>query len=247
MTKWKTVWALGCAAIGILGFACAAAAAEPAGGAKAGDSGGDAPKPQTDLSKDKTLYVVSTAHLDTQWNWTIQDTIRGHVPNTLRGNFAHFEKFPHYVFSFEGAFRYMLAKEYYPADYARLKGYVAKGRWAVAGSFVDACDVNIPSPESLIRQVLFGNGYFRREFGKTSRDVFLPDCFGFGYALPSIAAHCGVKGFSSQKLTWGCWTNIPFSNIGRWIGPDGASVVAVLQPGAYNSSVSTISQTTPAN
>ena len=28
----------------------------------------------------------------------------------------------------------------------------------------------------------------KQEFGKTSRDMFLPDCFGFGYALPSIAA-----------------------------------------------------------
>ncbi len=57
-------------------------------------------------------------------------------------------------FSFEGAFRYMLAKEYYPEEYARLKGYIADGRWRVAGSWVDAVDINIPSPESLIRQTL---------------------------------------------------------------------------------------------
>src|SRR5207249_1527935 len=60
-----------------------------------------------------TLYTVATAHLDTQWLWTIQDTIRDYVPSTLRDNFARFEKYPDYVFNFEGAFRYMLAKEYY--------------------------------------------------------------------------------------------------------------------------------------
>lgn len=184
-----------------------------------------------DLSKDKTLYVVSTAHLDTQWKWTIQKTIKEYIPKTLRDNFALFEKYPHYTFSFEGAFRYMLAKEYYPEEYARLKDYVAKGRWAVSGSFVDACDVNIPSPESLIRQILYGNNYFRREFGKTSRDIFLPDCFGFGYALPSVEAHCGLIGFSSLKLRMGCWLGYggPF-NIGMWEGVDGSRVVAALKP-----------------
>src|SRR5207302_9594802 len=26
------------------------------------------------------LYVVATSHLDSQWNWTVQDTIRKFVP-----------------------------------------------------------------------------------------------------------------------------------------------------------------------
>lgn len=195
-------------------------------------AGASAEAPSVDLSREKVLYVVTTAHLDTQWRWTIQDTINKLVPATLRGNFAHFEKHPNYVFSFEGAYRYMLAKEYYPRDYAKLKEYVAKGRWRVCGSFVDACDVNIPSPESLIRHILYGNGFFRREFGRTSCDVFLPDCFGFGYALPSVAVHCGLRGFSTQKLTWGSWVGIPF-NVGVWEGVDGSSLIAAVNPGEY--------------
>src|SRR5206468_5356576 len=108
-------------------------------------------------AKEGTLYVVATAHLDTQWLWTIQDTIREFVPRTLRDNFALFEKYPDYVFSFEGAFRYMLAKEYDPAEYAKLKEYVASGRWRVAGSAIDAGDTNIPAPESLIRHALYAS------------------------------------------------------------------------------------------
>ena len=132
---------------------------------------------------EKTLYVVGTAHLDTQWLWTIRETINECVPNTLRENLALFGKYPDYVFSFEGAFRYALAKEYYPEEYAKLKDVAAHGRWRVAGSMWDAVDANLPSPESLARQVLHGNGFFRREFGTTSCDVYLPDCFGFGFAL----------------------------------------------------------------
>ena len=102
---------------------------------------GDAPEPDR-----PTLHVVATSHLDTQWRWTIRDTIEDLLPETLRGNFALFDRYPRYVFSFEGAFRYALAKEYYPQEYERLKQYVRDGRWQVAGSWIDAVDPNIPSP-----------------------------------------------------------------------------------------------------
>jgi alpha-mannosidase len=182
------------------------------------------------------LYLVATAHLDTQWRWTIRETIEEFILKTFRVNATHFENFEDYVFSFEGAFRYMLLREYFPDDYERLKGYIADGRWQVAGSWVDAVDVNVPSPESLIRHALYGNGYFKKEFGKSSTDIYLPDCFGFGYALPSIAAHCGLDFFSTQKLTWGSSVGVPF-DIGVWRGVDGSELTAALNPGAYVSKV----------
>ena len=184
------------------------------------------------LHPERKLYIVATAHLDTQWRWTIQETIADCIPATLRENFALFEKYPGYTFNFEGSFRYQLMKEYYPEDYARLRREIAAGRWRPIGSWVDAVDVNMPAAEALIRQTLYGNDFFRREFGLTSRDVFLPDCFGFSYALPSIAAHAGLLAFSTQKLTWGSAVGIPF-DIGLWEGVDGSVLIAALNPGAY--------------
>ena len=178
------------------------------------------------------VYTVATSHLDTQWRWTIQETIAKYLLDTLDDNFDLLERYPDYVFSFEGAFRYQLIKEYYPDRYERLRQYVAQGRWRVCGSWLDAVDVNMPSPESLYRHALYGNGFFAREFGVRSVDVFLPDCFGFGHALPSIMAHCGLTGFSTQKLTWGSAYGIPF-DIGRWRGVDDREVVAAVNPGAY--------------
>lgn len=187
------------------------------------------------------FYIVSNAHLDTQWNWTIQDTIRDCVKNTLENNFRLFEKYPKYVMNFEGAFRYKLAREYYPDLYEKLKEYVKEGRWNVAGSQWDASDANVPSSEAFMRQILYGNGFFEAEFGKKSADIFLTDCFGFRYSLPSIAAHMGLKGFSTQKLVWGVGSPIinkdgsvsrPMPDkeatrmdLGKWIGPDGNYVI----------------------
>lgn len=127
----------------------------------------------------------------------------------------------------------MLMKQFYPSDYKKLKQYVADGKWNVAGSMVEACDVNIPSPEALIRQILYGNKFFQEEFGKTSIDILLPDCFGFSYILPTIAVHCSLKGFSTQKFDlWDGFKPTPFS-IGQWEGVDGSKITAVLKPGSY--------------
>jgi alpha-mannosidase len=198
-----------------------------------------------DLMKQSTLYVVGYAHLDTEWRWEYPQVIDEYLLHTMRDNFPLFEKYPHYIFNFTGANRYRLMKEYFPADFAKVKEYVKQGRWFPAGSSMEEGDVNAPSAEGILRQVLYGNEWFRKEFGKASAEYMLPDCFGFPASLPSILAHAGVKGFSTQKLTWGSSADvggqeshertpegIPF-NVGVWSGPDGNSVIAALNPGAY--------------
>jgi alpha-mannosidase len=204
-----------------------------------------------DLSSQPTLYVVGYAHLDTEWRWEYPQVIDEYLPNTMHKNFDLFQKYPHYIFNFSGANRYRLMKEYYPADFARLKQYVAEGRWFPAGSSVEEGDVNAPSAESIIRQVLYGNDWFRKELGRSSAEYMLPDCFGFPADLPTILAHSGVKGFSTQKLTWGSSApgggpdslektpeGTPF-NVGVWVGTDGESVVAALNPGSYSGGIYT--------
>jgi len=188
------------------------------------------------LKKDTVLYLMGYAHLDTEWRWDYQYTIDTCLRNTLDYNFRLFEKYPHYVFNFSGANRYKMMKEYYPGEYEKLKGYIAAGRWFPCGSSMEENDVLSPSPESTIRQVLYGNRYFMHEFGKASSEFMLPDCFGFPAHLPATLTHCGLKGFSSQKLSWGSAKGIPF-NIGKWYGPDGSSIISVFNPGDYGGSI----------
>jgi alpha-mannosidase len=201
-----------------------------------------------DITRDPTLFVVPYAHLDTQWRWEMPQTISEYLLKTMRVNFEYIDKYPHYIFNWTGSNRYRLMKEYFPDDYARVKQYVAAGRWFPAGSSVEEGDVNLPSAEGIFRQVLYGNEYFRKDFGKASNEYMLPDCFGFPASLPSILAHAGVKGFSTQKLN-AVWQpspmvggpdslektpeGIPF-NVGLWTGPDGKTVIAALNPGSYN-------------
>ena len=219
--------------------------------------------PQTmkapDITREPTLYVVPYAHLDTQWRWQFPQSISEYLLKTMRVNFYYFGKYPHYVFNWTGANRYRLMKEYFPSDYAKVKQYVASGQWFPAGSSMEEGDVNLPTAEGIIRQILYGNTYFRKEFGKASAEYMLPDCFGFPASLPSILAHAGVKGFSTQKLSSG-WQpapkvggpdspeqtpeGIPF-NVGIWEGPDGKTIIAALNPEGYGSTIRTDLSKTP--
>jgi hypothetical protein len=144
-----------------------------------------------DLTKQPTLYVVGYAHLDTEWRWEYPQVINEYFRKTMEDNFSLFEKYPHYVFNFSGANRYRFMKEYFPADFAKVKRYVDSGRWYPAGSSMEEGDVNAPSAEAIIRQILYGNNWFRKELGKASAEYMLPDCFGFPASLPSILAHYG--------------------------------------------------------
>ncbi len=202
-----------------------------------------------DITKHPTLYVVPYAHLDTQWRWEMPQTISEYLLKTMRVNFDYMDKYPHYVFNWSGSNRYRLMKEYYPADYARLKNYVTEGRWFPAGSSVEEGDVNLPSAESIFRQVLYGNTFFRQRVRQGQRRVHAARLL----RLPRLAAHhpapcrrprllhpeaqrrlaarAHVGGPDSPEKTP---EGIPF-NVGVWKGPDGKTVLAALNPGSYGS------------
>lgn len=119
--------------------------------------------------------------------------------------------------------------------------YIDEGRWHISGASWNANDPNMPSAESFIRNILQGQELYKREFGVRSTDIFLPDCFGFGYTLPSLAAHCGLIGFSTQKLSWrkhDFFPDAPYHkknpfSWGVWYGIDGQSLMAAFDTGGY--------------
>ena len=183
-------------------------------------------------------YLVSNAHLDSQWNWDVQTTISEYVPKTINRNLMLIERFPDYIFNFEGGIKYAWMKEYYPEAYAQLRGLIAEGRWHISGSSWEASDANVPSPESLTRNILLGQHFYQEEFGARGTDIFLPDCFGFGLHLPAVAAHCGLIGFSTQKLQWreknlpGTGSKVPFE-FGLWRALDGNVIMVAANAMNY--------------
>lgn len=186
-------------------------------------------------------YMVCNAHLDTQWLWDVKTTIDEYLPRTLFQNIYLMERYPDYIFNFEGAVKYKWMKEYYPQYFEKLKKYVANGQWHISGASWDANDPNMPSPESSFRNILLAQELYKKEFGVKSTDIFLPDCFGFGYTLPTIAAHSGLIGMSTQKLSWRYneFYKAPYHRKnpfawGLWYGIDGSSILAAFDGGSYS-------------
>lgn len=185
-----------------------------------------------------TVYMVSNAHFDSQWNWDVQRSISEYIPKTIERNLFLLEKYPEYIFNFEGGIKYSWMKEYHPEYWEQIKRYVEQGRWHISGSTWDANDPNIPSIESFTRNILYGQHFYRDEFGVQGTDIFLPDCFGFGWTLPTAAAHSGLIGFSTQKLSW---RNNPFYgdskipfDIGFWEGVDGSRIMIAADARKYS-------------
>jgi len=185
------------------------------------------------------IYEVADAHLDTVWNWTLVQSVKWFLPNTFNVNLGFMDKYPEYRFNFEGAYRYALIDEYYPEAFEKIKARVLDGHWMVTGSSWEAGDVVVPEPETLMRNILYGNLYFREQFGKTSNDVFLPDCFGFPVTLPTVMRHMGLSAFSTAKIAWNPDPCKPPFAVGRWGGIDGAEVIASIKPGPYAARVRT--------
>jgi alpha-mannosidase len=73
--------------------------------------------------------------------------------------------------------------------------------------------------------MLIGTRYFEHEFGVETKVVWLPDSFGFTWALPTIMAAAGLPYFVTHKLSWSQTNRIPHDTF-RWRGPDGSEVLA---------------------
>lgn len=102
------------------------------------------------------------------------------------------DKYPEFRYTHTQAYTYETLEKYYPELFAELKEEAASGQFEPVGSMYVEPDCNVPSAESLIRQLLYGQHYFRRAFGKTLDNVWLPDVFGNSWILPQIMKESGV-------------------------------------------------------
>jgi alpha-mannosidase len=179
------------------------------------------------------LTALGYAHLDTAWLWPLAETRRKAVrtyTNTLR----LMEDYPEYKFVSAQAVHLDWMKQQYPDLYRQLKERIHSGQLILAGGVWVEPDCNIPSGESLVRQFLYGQRFYRQEFGITCTEFWNPDVFGYSAALPQII-RVGGRYFLTQKLSWNQF-NKPNSHTFLWEGLDGSQVLTHFPPAdTYNS------------
>ena len=128
-----------------------------------------------------------------------------------------------------------------PDIFARVTELVREGRWEVIGGMWVETDLNLPSGESLLRQLAQGQRSFREWFGVTCSGAFLPDDFGYPGSLPQIVSHGECNWFFTQKLSWNETNKFPHHTF-WWEGIDGTQVFTHFSPVDTYNAIMTPSQ-----
>ena len=191
---------------------------------------------QTELAKHKkesdvTVNVVGHTHIDVAWLWRLKHT-REKAQRSFATVLKLMEEFPEYVFLQSQPQLYDYIRKDNPQLYEKIKARVAEGRWEADGGMWLEADCNITSGEALTRQFLYGMGLLQKEFGHRCEYLWLPDVFGYSWALPQILRGVGIDTFMTTKISWNQYNTMPH-DLFRWRGIDGSEVMTyfITTPG----------------
>ncbi|ACS84508.1 alpha-mannosidase [Musicola paradisiaca] len=171
-----------------------------------------------------TVHCVGHTHIDVAFLWQLKHT-REKCARSFSTVLRLMERYPEYVFFQSQPQLYDYLKQDYPAIYRQIKQRIAEGRWEVDGAMWVEADCNLPSGESFVRQILLGTRFMQQEFGVTPRCLWLPDVFGYSWALPQILRKSGIRYFMTTKISWNEFNQMPHDTF-TWRGIDGSEVLA---------------------
>ena len=174
--------------------------------------------------QDHSVICTGHTHIDVAWLWSLRQT-REKVQRSFSNVLRLMEKYPEYQFMSSQPQLYQFLKEESPETYEEVKKMVKAGRWEVEGAMWVEADCNLSSGESLVRQILMGKRFFKKEFGKDSKVLWLPDVFGYSAALPQILHKSGVDKFLTSKISWNETNQMPYDTF-LWVGIDGTEVLS---------------------
>ena len=183
---------------------------------------------KTQSSSSPVAVAVGHAHLDTAWLWTYGESKRK-IHRTFATQVDLIDRHPEYIFCASQPQHYAWLAERDPNLFARVADAIREQRWEPLGAMWVEADCNVPSGESLIRQILLGKNYIRDEFGIDVRLLWLPDVFGYPATLPQIMLRSGITSFLTQKLSWNQVNPFPYTTF-RWKGIDGSEVLTHFPP-----------------
>ncbi|HEY7627217.1 MAG TPA: glycoside hydrolase family 38 C-terminal domain-containing protein [Ilumatobacteraceae bacterium] len=174
------------------------------------------------------VVAVGHAHIDSAWLWPIRETQRKCL-RTFSSALRLMDDYPDYHFSCSQAAQYEWIESSQPQVFQRIREKVAGGQWHPVGGMWVEPDMNLPSGESIVRQLVTGQRYFESRFGSRSSVVWIPDVFGYPATLPQVFVQGGCSRFVTQKLSWNKQNVFPHSTF-WWEGVDGSRVLTHFPP-----------------
>lgn len=187
--------------------------------------------------KSVEFTAIGHSHLDLAWLWPLRETKRK-ACRTFTHQIANMKRYPDYIYGASQPQQFEFVKETHPEIYKELQEYAKKGQLECQGAMWVEADMNVPSGEALIRQILYGKKFFREEFGQEMNICWLPDVFGYNGNLPQILKKSGIPYFLTIKLSWNEHNAFPNRSF-KWTGIDGSEVLTHMPPAeTYNAAAS---------
>lgn len=175
------------------------------------------------------VALIAHSHLDIAYYWRRIHAVQKNL-RTVLIQLRLMDRYPDFKYTHTQPYVYETLEKYYPDVFEELKEKVKNGQFEPVGAMYVEPDCNVPSAESLIRQCLYGQQTYKRMFGKTVNNAWLPDVFGNSWILPQILKKSGVDYFVSNKMsTWNDTNRFPHNNF-IWKGIDGSEVLACVPP-----------------
>ncbi|HEU5138589.1 MAG TPA: alpha-mannosidase [Bacillales bacterium] len=170
------------------------------------------------------VVALGHSHIDMAWLWRLSHT-REKASRTFSTVLHLMRQYPDYRYLHSSPQLYQFMKADYPEIYENVKKKIESGEWEITGGMWVEPDTNLPSGESLIRQLLFGKRFMKEEFGVESKVVWLPDVFGFTWSLPQIMKKSGIDSFMTTKISWNQFNRFPYDTF-NWRGIDGTEILS---------------------
>jgi len=182
------------------------------------------------------ITAVGHSHIDVAWLWQLLHT-REKCSRTFSTVLKLMDEYPEYTYVQTMPQLYKFIKEDYPEIYAKIKEKIKEGKWEVTGGMWVEADCNVTSGESLVRQFIHGKKFIKEEFDVDWNILWLPDVFGYSWALPQIIKKSGMEYFMTTKISWSQF-NRPEYDTFTWRGIDGTEVLThfITTPEIHNDS-----------
>ena len=174
-------------------------------------------------STEVTVNVVGHTHIDVAWLWRLKHT-REKAQRSFSTVLRLMELYDEYIFLQTQPQLYKYVKEDCPDLYEKIRQKAAEGKWEPDGGMWVEADCNLSSGEALVRQFLYGTRFLEQEFGKKCEYLWLPDVFGYSWALPQILKQCEINTFMTTKISWNQFNSIP-DDLFWWRGIDGSEIL----------------------
>ena len=179
----------------------------------------------------KNMMMIGNAHIDPVWLWQWQEGYQ-EIRATFRSALDRLNENGDFVFTCACAAYYRWIEEIDPEMFSEIRARVQEGRWAIVGGMWIQPDMNAPSGESLARQLLYSQRYFKEKFGVVARVGYNVDSFGHNAMVPQLLRRAGMDSYVWMRPQRMENADIPEGAM-HWDAPDGSRVTAYRIEGEY--------------